>query len=236
MKKFLLIINLFITVTVSAQTSIFNGILSTHVDAKGNVNYNALKKDEATLNNYLAYLEKTSPSSSWSKNKQKAFWINAYNAYTIKLILNNYPVKSIMKIKEKEKSPWKIPFAFVGGKPYTLDHIEHNILRKKLFDPRIHVGVNCASVSCPKLHNKAFTEANIDSELESLMKQFINDPKRNKLNKKSTIHISEIFNWFKGDFTIKGSVVDYINKYANEPVDADAKIHHLPYDWNLNGK
>ncbi|CAL2089844.1 conserved protein of unknown function [Tenacibaculum sp. 190524A05c] len=236
MKKLIPIIALFISVTVSAQTSVFNSLLSKHVDAKGNVNYKALKKNEATLDTYIAYLEKTSPSSSWSKNKQMAFWINAYNAYTIKLILNNYPVKSIMKIKKKGKSAWKIPFAVVGGKTYTLDHIEHNILRKKLFDPRIHVGVNCASGSCPKLHNKAFTASNIDGELEKLMKQFINDPKRNKLKKKSTIHISEIFNWFKGDFTKKGSVIDYINKYANEPVDADAKIHHLPYDWNLNGK
>ena len=236
MKKLIPIIVLFLSVTISAQTSIFNSLLNKHVDVNGNVNYKALKKDEATLDTYLTYLEKTTPNASWSKNKQKAFWINAYNAYTIKLILNNYPVKSIMNIKKKGKSAWKISFAVVGGKTYTLDHIEHNILREKLFDPRIHVGVNCASGSCPKLHNKAFTEANIDSELESLMKQFINDSKRNNLKKKNAIQISEIFNWFKGDFTKEGSVVDYINKYANEPVAIDAKIQHLPYNWNLNGK
>ena len=137
-----------------------------------------------------------------------------------------------------EKAGMPIPeiFAKVGEKTYTLDHIEHKILRKNLFDPRIHVGVNCASVSCPKLHNKAFTEANIDDELEKLMKSFINDSKRNKLGEKSTIHISEIFNWFKDDFTKEGSVIEYINKYATEKVDTDAKIHYLPYDWNLNSK
>ena len=236
MKKIVFILSIFLSVNVIAQTSTFNSLLQKHVDAKGNVNYKALKKDEATLDTYLTYLNNTTPSSSWSKNKQKAFWINAYNAYTIKLILDNYPIKSITKIKKKGKNAWKIPFAKVGGKTYTLDHIEHNILRKKLFDPRIHVGVNCASGSCPKLHNKAFTADNVNSELESLMKQFINDPKRNKLSKKSTIQISEIFNWFKGDFTKEGTVVDYINKYANEKVASDAKVRNLPYDWNLNGK
>ncbi len=236
MKKIIFILSIFIFANVTAQTSTFNSLLQKHVDKKGNVNYKAFKQDEATLDTYLTYLNTTSPSSSWSKNKQKAFWTNAYNAYTIKLILENYPIKSITKIKKKGKTAWKIPFAKVGGKTYTLDHIEHKILRKKLFDPRIHVGVNCASGSCPKLHNKAFTSENIDAELEILMKQFINDPKRNKLNKKKMVHISEIFNWFKGDFSKDGSVIDYINKYADEKVNDNAKIHYLPYNWNLNGK
>ena len=234
MKKIVALL-LFVSLVSNAQTSVFNSLLSKNVDTKGNVNYKGLKADEAKLDTYLSYLEKTDPSS-WSTNKQKAFWINAYNAYTIKLILENYPLKSITKIKKKGKNAWKISFAKVGSKTYTLDHIEHKILRAKLFDPRIHVGVNCASGSCPKLHNVAFTEANIDAELEKLMKSFINDSKRNKLNKKNTIHISEIFNWFKDDFTKDGSVIDYINKYADNKVDADAKIHYLPYDWNLNGK
>jgi len=236
MKKVIFILSIFLSISISAQTSTFNTLLNTHVDSKGNVNYKAFKQDEAKLDSYLTYLKDTKPSSSWSKNKQKAFWINAYNAYTIKLILQNYPTKSIMKIKKKGKTAWKIPFAEVGGKTYTLDHIEHKILRKKLFDPRIHVGVNCASGSCPKLHNKAFTAKNIDAELESLMKQFINDSKRNNLAKKDVVQISEIFNWFKADFTKKGSVIDYINKYANEKVDDNAKIRYLSYDWSLNGK
>mgnify|MGYP001790683268 CR=1 FL=1 len=237
MKKLIPIVVLFITINTQAQTTTFNTLLQKYVDAKGNVNYkDFFKNDIKTLDSYLDYLKKTNPSASWSENKQKAFWINAYNAYTMKLILTHYPIKSIMKIKKKGKSAWKIPFAEVGGKTYTLDHIEHKILRKKLFDPRIHVGVNCASGSCPKLHNKAFTEKNIDSELESLMKQFINDAKRNKLNKKSTVHISEIFNWFKADFTKNGSVIDYINKYSDNEINNNAKIHYLPYDWNLNGK
>lgn len=235
MKKLITFTFLFVAILVNAQTATYNNLLQKHVDNQGNVDYKAFKADEKKLDTYLAYLGETNPNS-WSKTKQKAFWINAYNAYTIKLILENYPLKSIMDIKQKGKNAWNIPFAKVGGKTYTLDHIEHKILRKNLFDPRIHVGVNCASVSCPKLHNKAFTEANVDEELETLMQAFINDANRNNLKKKGNVKISEIFNWFKDDFTKKGTVIDYIKHYSERKVEKDAKITYLPYNWNLNGK
>ena len=236
MKKILLLlVTIFTLSQVNAQTSIFNDLLQKHVTKDGVVDYKSLKKEEARLDSFISYLEKTSPESSWSENKQKAFWINAYNAYTIKLILKNYPVKSIMDIKEKGKSAWKIPFAKVGGKTYTLDHIEHEILRKKLFDPKIHVGVNCASGSCPKLGNMAFTEENIEAELTKLMKAFVNDSSRNKLSKKK-VQISSIFDWFKGDFTKNGSVIDYLNKFSETEIKSNAKISYLKYDWTLNGK
>lgn len=230
-----LILVTILTLQINAQTSIFNDLLQTHVSDAGIVDYKAFKNDEAKLLSYISYLEKTNPESSWSDNKKRAFWINAYNAYTIKLILENYPLKSIMDIKKDGKSAWKIPFAKVGGTTYTLDHIEHEILRKELFDPKIHVGVNCASGSCPKLGNIAFTEDNIDAELTKLMKAFINDSTRNSLSKKK-VQISEIFNWFKGDFTKEGSVVDYLNKYAETEIKSNAKISYLKYDWSLNGK
>ena len=236
MKKTLILFVAILTFSqVNAQTSIFNELLQKHVTKNGIVDYKAFKKDEAKLDSYISYLEKTSPQNSWSENKQRAFWINAYNAYTIKLILENYPVKSIMDIKQKGKSAWKISFAKVGGKTYTLDHIEHEILRKKLFDPKIHVGVNCASGSCPKLGNKAFTESNIEAELTQLMKDFINDTSRNKLSKKK-VQISSIFDWFKGDFTKNGSVIDYLNKFSETEIKSNAKISFLKYDWTLNGK
>ncbi len=220
---------------LQAQTSIFNNLLETHVSKKGLVDYKSLKTDEAKLATYITYLEDTKPNSSWSVAKQKAFWINAYNAYTLKIILDNYPLKSITDIKEKGKTAWKIPFAKVGGKTYTLDHIEHEILRKNLFDPRIHVGVNCASGSCPKLANMAFTEENIDSALEKLMKEFVNDSSRNKLSEKK-VKISSIFNWFKDDFTKEGTVIDYLNKYSDIKINKKAKISYLNYDWSLNEK
>ncbi|WP_159949013.1 DUF547 domain-containing protein [Polaribacter septentrionalilitoris] len=234
-KTGLLFIAVFIFLQVHAQTSIFNDLLQNHVTDNGIVDYKSFKADQSKLENYISYLEKTSPDNSWSANKQKAFWINAYNAYTIKLILDNYPLKSIMDIKQKGKTAWKIPFAKVGGKTYTLDHIEHEILRKKLFDPKIHVGVNCASGSCPKLGNIAFTEDNVETELTKLMKAFVNDPTRNKIDKKK-VQISEIFNWFKDDFTKNGSVIDYLNTYSNTEIKSNAKISYKKYDWSLNGK
>jgi hypothetical protein len=235
MKKIITFILIITLTKLYAQTTEFNSLLQTHVDSKGFVDYKSLKQDEGKLNSYLSYLEKTTPEKSWSANKEKAFWINVYNAYTLKIILDNYPLKSITKISNKGKTAWKTPFVKVGGKTYTLDHVEHEILRKKFKDPRIHVGVNCASGSCPKLGNLAFTENNVDGELERLMKEFINDASRNKLSVKK-VEISEIFNWFKGDFTADGSVIDYINKYAETPVNKKAKIKYLTYDWSLNGK
>lgn len=235
MKKFITLILLLSLTKVVSQSSELNTLLQNHVDGVGNVDYKSLKANEAKLDTYLSYLNSTSPNKNWSADKEKAFWINAYNAYTLRIILDNYPLKSIINIKNDGKTAWKTPFAKVGGKTYTLDHIEHEILRKKFKDPRIHVGVNCASGSCPKLANLAFTEDNIELELERLMKEFINDTKRNKLSKKK-VEISEIFNWFKGDFTANGSVIDYINRYADEPVNKKAKIKYLTYDWSLNGK
>jgi len=236
MKKIIITLVAILTLSqVTAQTSIFNDLLQKHVSNNGVVDYKSFKADESKLHTYISYLENTNPAASWSDNKKKAFWINAYNAYTIKLILENYPLKSILDIKEKGKTAWKIPFAKVGGKTYTLDHIEHQILRKTLFDPKIHVGVNCASGSCPKLGNIAFTESNVEAELTKLMKAFVNDPTRNKLSEKK-VQISSIFDWFKQDFTKNGSVIDYLSKYSDTELKPKARISYLKYDWSLNGK
>jgi len=215
------------------HVSTYDALLKKHVSSTGQVNYAGFKKDEAQLDKYLTYLSETSPANSWSADKKKAFWINAYNAYTIKLILDNPQVKSIKSINESGDGPWKKEFAKVGGNMYTLDHIEHTILRPTFNDPRIHVGVNCASISCPKLANYAFTEANINGRLESLMRTFINDDSRNKIAR-NKVEISEIFNWFKDDFTNNGSVIDYLNRYADVEINQDASISYLNYNWQLN--
>ncbi len=235
MKKIITILLLMLFVSSNAQTTAYNSLLQKHVDKQGNVDYKGLKTDEARLDMYMEYLAATSPNKTWSVNKQKAFWINAYNAYTLKIILENYPLKSITKIKKKGKTAWKIPFVKVGNKLYTLDHIEHKILRKNLFDPKIHVGVNCASISCPKLSNIAFTEENIEAELTRLMNDFVNDPSKNKLSKKK-VQISSIFDWFKEDFTKNNSVIDYLNTFSEIEINSNAKINYLKYDWSLNSK
>jgi hypothetical protein len=232
---FTIIFSLLLIISIQAQTETYNKLLQKHVDENGNVDYKNFKSEESKLATYISYLEKTTPTKDWSANKKKAFWINAYNAYTLKLILDNYPLKSITSIKQKGKDAWNIEFAIIGGKNYTLNTIEHEILRKDFNDPRIHVGVNCASGSCPQLGDFAFTENNIDAELERLMKLFVNDSTRNKITQKK-IQISKIFEWFKGDFTKKGSLIDYLNKYSTTKINKKAKIRFLEYDWSLNGK
>ncbi|WP_298782494.1 DUF547 domain-containing protein [uncultured Polaribacter sp.] len=236
MKKTLITLLILLTLNqVSAQTSIFNNLLQKHVSEKGIVDYKSLKNDKVELDSFISYLEVTSAKKSWSAAKTKAFWANAYNAYTLKIVLENYPLKSIIKIKKDGKDAWNIPFAKVGGKTYTLNQIEHDILRKNFKDPKIHVAVNCASGSCPQLGNFAFTEANYESKTEDLMKKFINDPKRNIISEKK-VQISKLFEWYKADFTTEGSVIDYLNKYANVEIKSKAKIKYLTYNWNLNGK
>lgn len=222
-------------VAIQAQTSIFDSLLQKNVDKTGKVDYQSLKNNETLLDNYLAYIQNNEPTKDWSSNKKKAFWINTYNAYTIKIILNNYPLKSIRDIKIDGKTAWKIPFVKVGQKRYTLDQIEHEILRKKFNDPRIHVGINCASVSCPRLWNFAFTEDNIASSLDNLMKEFINNTTRNKISK-NNLEISEIFNWFSKDFMKNGTIINYLNTYAAIKISEKASIKYLTYDWSLNKK
>lgn len=216
-----------------AQTETYDALLKKYVNEAGNVNYKGLKTEEGKLDAYLTYLANTNPSKSWSAAKVKAFWSNAYNAYTLKLILENYPLKSIMKVRKKGKDAWNIPFAKVGGKTYTLNYIEHEILRKNYKDPKIHVAVNCASGSCPQLANFAFTEANYEAETEKLMKKFINDPKRNELTEKK-VKISKLFSWYKGDFTRDSKLIEFINKYSDIKINKKVKVRFLEYDWSLN--
>lgn len=216
-----------------SQEQILHQLLQKHVSDEGLVNYTSFQKNLSNLKQYIAYIEKTTPKNSWSENKQKAFYINAYNAYTILLILHEYPLKSITDINIDGKTAWKIPFVKIGGKTMTLDFLEHEILRKKFDDPRIHVGINCASVSCPKLSNVAFTAQNLDSELNRLMHEFVNDSLKNNIST-NAIKISAIFDWYKSDFTKQQNLIDFLNQYASKKINANASILFLEYDWNLN--
>lgn len=226
---------LLLAFSIKAQPShqSWDELLKKHVSEAGNVNYEGFKNDRARLNSYLESLEKNPPADSWSKAEKMAYWINAYNAYTIALILDHYPVKSINDISKDGKKPWDIPFIKIGGKTYTLNNIEHDILRKKYSDPRIHFAVNCASYSCPPLMNKAFTAASLEVNLDKLAKAFINDPGRNKITANS-IQVSQIFNWFSEDFTKNGTLIDYLNRYSNTRISPGAKVSYLEYNWSLN--
>ena len=206
----------------------WNELLKNHVSENGNVDYKGFKKDQVALESYLELLSKNLPEKSWTKNATLAYWINAYNAFTVKLILDNYPVKSIKKIN----SPWDKEFINLGNKKYSLGEIEHKILRK-MNEPRIHFAINCASYSCPNLLNEAYTEKNLNNQLEAAAKSFINDKSKNNITA-NTIEISSIFDWFTGDFKKKGTLIDFLNKYSSVKINAKAKISYKEYNWNLN--
>jgi hypothetical protein len=234
MKSIILWAKMLLMSTLSfAQHEGFDKLLENNITEDGVVNYKGIMKERATLDAYIAYIKVTSPEEKWSDDKTKAFYINVYNAYTILLILDNYPLKSIIKISKRGKDAWHQKFVVVGGETFSLNDIEHQILRKKYSDPRIHVGVNCASFSCPPIANFAFTEANVETELERLMKKFINDPARNRITSKK-ITLSKVFEWYKGDFTKNGSLVTYINGYSEVELTKKTKVRYLEYNWNLN--
>lgn len=236
MRKIIIILVLFLASTqIQSQNKVFDALLKTYVDSKGNIDYKGLRKNRALLNIYLDELKKTVPRKNWSSNKAKAFWMNAYNAYTIKLILDSYPLKKITDIQRKGRNAWKIPFAKIGNQMYSLDYIEHKILRRWHDDPRIHVGINAASTSGPKFPNYSFTEKNINDKLEMLMRDFINDPTKNKISV-TKVEVSKVFEWYQEDFTIKNTLIEYINKYSNMKANDNAEVVYLEYDWNLNDK
>ena len=212
----------------SVDHSSWDALLQKHVDDKGNVDYAAMAADSEELNAYLKLLNENAPSENSLKNEKLAYYINLYNVATVKLIVDNYPLKSIKDLS----SPWDKKWVKVGDKKYSLGQIEHKILRK-MNEPRIHFAINCASYSCPKLLNKAFTTANLETLLEQATIDFINDPSRNKISEKK-VQLSNIFKWYKGDFTGNGSLIEYINRYAKNKADKKAKITYLTYDWGLN--
>lgn len=213
--------------TISHDT--WNELLQKHVSDQGNVNYKGFKADKTKFNGYLEMLSKNSPEDSWSKDETLAYWMNVYNAFTVKLILDNYPTKSIKDIK----GPWNHRFIKIGEKWYTLNDIEHRIIRK-MDEPRIHFALVCAAVSCPKLYNKAFTARNLEADLDLLTREFLNDSSKNELSE-NRIKVSKIFKWYGGDFKSNGrNLIDFLNEYSEVEISSNAKKSYKDYNWNLN--
>ena len=222
-------------------------LLQAHV-SEGEVNYAAIRKHPAELNDYIKTLGNTDPANM-TQTDQLAFWINAYNAFTVKLIIDNMPLKSIRDIK----SPWKQKNWHVGDRVLSLNQIEHEILRKDFKEPRIHFAIVCASIGCPDLQNRAFLGTTIKAQLTNATREFMASPKhirteyrtRSFGRKDPVLHISQIFKWFPGDFTDSGqlSIPEFIARYAPaktaqfiSEADKRLRLDHLHYDWNLNKK
>jgi Protein of unknown function, DUF547 len=216
---------------------LWDTLLKKHVSAAGVVNYKGFIADSVAFQAYLKLLSQGYPNDkNWTKNEQIAYWINTYNAYTVQLILKNYPVKSIKSIKSGipfVNDVWQMAFIPIENQWYHLNNIEHGILRTQFQEPRIHFVVNCASKSCPKLLNEAYTAENIEMQLSQQARAFINDGVRNKISAQKA-ELSKIFSWYRGDFTKKQTLYAFINQYADVKMTENMSIDYLDYDWNLN--
>jgi len=203
-------------------------LLRKHVGADGRVNYKGFQSDKTTLDAYLKTLAANPPADTWGRAEKMAYWINAYNAFTVSLIVENYPLKSILALDGGK--PWEVKRIELGDKKYSLNEIEHEILRPQFQDARIHFALNCAARSCPPLLNRAYTAGNLERLLEQRTRRFINNPKFNTIqaNKAS---VSKIFEWYATDF---GDLRTFLNRYAVVQSSPDAVIGFAEYDWSLN--
>jgi hypothetical protein len=227
-------------------------VLSVYDDHATQVSYVGMDEEKVTLEGYLARISgiERKQFDHWSKQDQLAFLINAYNAWTVKLILSDYRrIESIKDLGSIFRSPWKKDFIPLLGSTVSLDYIEHDLIRGsgRYNDWRIHFAVNCASIGCPALRNEAYTAAQLDEQLEDQTKRFLADRTRNRIEG-NTLKLSSIFKWYKGDFekgwlnifTLAEFIVRYANSLALSPIQisalqrGDITIDYLNYDWKLN--
>ena len=223
--------------TTQAQTMThepWNQLLKTYVSKEGKVSYRGFLKDRTLFRQYLSSLDV--PVNEFNtKEEQLAYWINVYNAFTVEIVLQHYPIKSIKDIE----NVWDIRFVHLGGKTYSLNDVEHKILRKDFNEPRIHFAIVCASVSCPILRNEAYLPSKLEQQLDEQSRIFINDASKNTIAK-DKLELSQIFSWFQTDFTRQGSLVEFIQKYSDKKIFKISKMSDLPnitykvYNWDLN--
>ena len=203
------------------------------------VDYRKLGKDP-DYSSLIKDLEKASISALKTSEDKLVFWINVYNVMAVKMVLDHYPVKSIKDAGSFFRAVWKKEVGTVGGKKRTLNEIEHEILRK-LGEPRIHVAIVCASVSCPDLRKEAYTVKELDTQLDDQLRQFLANKEKGLRadDAKKRVHLSSIFKWFKEDFDSKGGVIAFITPFAPESAQGTLKngnprVSYLDYDWGLN--
>ena len=233
----------------------WNTLLKKHVrwlpDGKqSQVNYKGFAADRAALKGVLAALSAVPRATfdGWSRPQQMAFLVNAYNAFTVELILTKYPdLKSIKDLGSLFQSPWKKEFFTLLGGERHLDWIEHEQLRPVYQEPRIHAAVNCASIGCPALRDEAFTAGQLDAQLEDGMRRFMADRTRNRV-RNGKVEVSAIFKWFKEDFNsgyrgyqqVEDVFAAYAEQLSDKPEERAAlrakslPVSHLDYDWSLN--
>jgi hypothetical protein len=224
--------------------ALLTGVLARHVkDAR--VDYAALQAQPAGLNRYLDQLAAVSQAdfAKWSEPRRMAFLSNAYNAWTLKLVIDHYPVKSIKRIGGLFSSPWEQPVVRLFGGKLTLNTLEHGMLRVDYNEPRLHFALVCAAKGCPPLRAEAYVDTRLDEQLTDQARQFLATPDKNRVEAGArTVYLSPIFKWYGGDFEKKsGSVLAALKPYWPEKSAAalgkgDFKIRYTDYDWSLNAQ
>ncbi len=217
----------------------YDELLQKYVNDQGMVDYKGLKSERAKLKSYLSVLESNPPKDSWTRDQKLAYWINAYNAFTLELILRHYPVKSIKDIGSTIKIPfvstaWDVKFINIGEEEYDLNNLEHGIIRKEFEEPRIHFALVCAAVSCPKLQNRAYLPEKLEEQLTKAAEDFLANPNKNEFKSAKKAELSKLFNWYGGDFKNDGTLIEYINQYAPTKLEKNANIDWKDYNWALN--
>ena len=228
---------------ITIDHSNWNRLLAAYIEGKQGLNYfrysSVTPADREALGSYLDILQSVIVTQS-SRRQQYAYWINLYNALTIKVILDHYPVKSIRDISYSllSSGPWKEKLVTVEGMTLSLDDVEHEILRPVFQDNRIHYAVNCASIGCPNLQATAFTADNIDALLDDAARQYINHPRGVTVDG-DELTVSRIFDWYAGDFGDSDrEIIEHFIQYAQpgltQQLGALKKISDYEYDWRLN--
>lgn len=218
-----------ILLNIEIDYAIWDRLLKANIASNGDVNYKGFMKSKVMFDRFLNILSTTVIDNNWSTNDKIAYWINVYNAYTIKLIIDNYPVKSIKDIY----SPWKLEFFKINNEPMSLGDVEHEILRK-FGDPRIHFAINCASRSCPRIIQTTYRGRNLDRLLERQTIEYINNPDLNMVTDKS-YKLSKLFSWFGKDFKMKDkTIVNFVNKFSDIKIVNQKNLGFIKYDWELN--
>ena len=238
MKKIILCIFVFFSLSMSQQKSIklvypnlhqdWDKMLQEHV-VGDLVDYRGFNTSEDRLDKYIVKLDHISRSEKFSELSEKeslAFYINLYNAYTIRLILDYPKIKSIREIK----SPWDKKIVIVGGKKISLNDVEHNIIRKEYNEPRIHFALVCASIGCPALKPYAFVAEKLEKQLATATRDFLADETKNRFSKEKS-YISKIFKWYYTDFK---DLPKFLKIYAPKSYSTDAMMKFQDYDWDLN--
>ena len=212
----------------------------------GRVDYRGLRgESDPALLTYLASLSGACGPDyeRWTRAERIAFWINAYNAFTVRLILDHYPIASIRKIGWLPGAAFRekfIPMEGLKGGSISLDDIENGTLRSALREPRIHFALVCASRSCPPLRGEAYRGADLDRQLDDQARTFLHDPAKNRVDAAAkTLYLSSIFQWFRGDFeSAAGSLPSYVARYLDDGTGhlSDFDIKFLDYDWSLNDR